>query len=67
MEEIEDRSKKNVFISYLDDDGKKKDVWCKIIEENVSFVTFKFNQDIITVPFHRILKIKKKEVDNNEM
>lgn len=53
---------KNVFISYLDDDGQKKDVWCEILEETISYVTFKYNNESITIPFHRILKIKKKEV-----
>lgn len=56
-------AKKNIFISYLDDDDKKKDVWCEIIEETTSYVIFKFNEDIITIPYHRILKIKRKGVE----
>ena len=51
--------KKNVFISYLDDDNKKKDVWVEIVEETSSYVTFKHNENIITIPYHRILKIKR--------
>lgn len=58
--------KKNVFISYLDDDGEKKDVWVDIIEEAPNFVTFKYNNESITIPYHRILKIKRKG-DPNEM
>ena len=53
--------KKNVFIAYLDDDGKKKEVWCEILEETLSYVTFRYNNEQITIPYHRILKIKKKE------
>ena len=56
--------KKNIFISYLDDDGKKKDIWCEILEETISYVTFKYNNEEITIPYHRILKIKKKEVED---
>jgi len=55
--------KKNVFISYWDDDGKKKDVWCEIIEETDNYVTFKYNEEVITIPYHRILKVKRKEVE----
>ncbi len=51
--------KKSVFISYLDDDDRKKDVWVEIIEETSSYVTFRDNDNVITIPFHRILKIKK--------
>ena len=51
--------KKNVFISYLDDDNQKKDVWVEIVEETSSYVTFKYNDNIITIPYHRILKIKR--------
>ncbi len=50
---------KKIFISYLDDDNKKKDVWVEILEETNSYVTFKYNDDTITIPFHRILKIKR--------
>lgn len=53
--------KKYVFISYLDDDGMKKDIWCEILEETEQYVSFKYNNEIITIPYHRILKIKKKE------
>lgn len=54
-------AKRDVFISYLDDDNQKKDVWVIIIEETTSYVKFRHNEDTITIPYHRILKIKKKE------
>lgn len=57
--------KKNVFISYLDDDNKKKDIWCEIIEETPNYVTFRYNNDIVTIPYHRILKIKKLGVNDD--
>jgi uncharacterized protein (UPF0248 family) len=55
--------KKSVFISYLDDDGVKKDVWCEILKETTQYVVFRYNNEQITIPYHRILKIKKKEVE----
>ena len=54
--------RKSIFISYLDDDGVKKNVWCEILEETSNYVTFKYNEEIITIPYHRILKIKRKGV-----
>lgn len=53
---------KKVFVSYLDDDGKKKDVWVDILEETLNYIIFKYNDEQITIPYHRILKVKKKEV-----
>lgn len=55
--------KKKVFISYLDDDNQQKDVWIEIVEETQNYVTFRYNDDVITIPYHRILKIKRKEVE----
>tara|TARA_Y100000034_G_scaffold34856_1_gene42788 strand:+ start:1185 stop:1367 length:183 start_codon:yes stop_codon:yes gene_type:complete len=55
--------KKDVFISYFDDDDLKKDVWCEIVEETSQFITFVYNDETITIPYHRILKIKRKGGD----
>jgi len=52
--------KKTDFISYLDDDGTQKDVWVEIIKEDTNFISFKYKEEIITIPWHRILKVKKK-------
>ena len=51
--------KKKTFIAFLDDDGQKKEDWVDLLEETISYVTFKYRDNIITIPFHRILKIKK--------
>lgn len=58
--------KKTTFISYLDDDDKKKNVWVEILEETSSYVTFKYNLETITIPYHRILKIKRKGKKSKE-
>ena len=52
--------KKSVFISYKDDDDLVKNVWCDILEETTQYVTFKYNNEVITIPYHRILKIKRR-------
>lgn len=54
---------KNTFIAFLDDDNKKKEVWCEILEETTTYVTFRYNNDTLTIPYHRILKIKRKRDD----
>jgi len=54
---MEDRKK--TFIAFLDDDGKVREDWITIIEQNISYVKFEYRGNIITIPFHRILKIKE--------
>jgi len=55
--------KKKDFIAYLDDDNTKKEVWCSIIEFTSQYIIFNYNNEQITIPFHRILKVKSKEVE----
>ena len=55
--------KKKTFIAYLDDDNKKKEVWCDILEETSQYVVFRYNNEQITIPYHRILKIKRLGVE----
>lgn len=52
--------KKNAFIAYLDDDDSKKEIWCEILKETVTSITFKYRSEEITIPYHRVLKVKKK-------
>ena len=52
---------KKTFIAFLDDDNKKKELWVDILEETSSYITFRYNTDTITIPYHRILKVKRKE------
>ena len=53
--------KKNVFISYLDDDGKKKQVWTDEVRKYPNYVSFRYNDKTIDVPWLRVLKIKEEE------
>jgi len=47
------------FIAFLDDDDKKKEDWVIVIEKNNSFVSFEYQGKLITIPWHRILKLKE--------
>ena len=52
------------FISYIDDDGLKKDQFIFIISETDTYVEFKFDLNdtqSIKIPWHKINKIKKRE------
>ena len=52
----------NDFISFLDEDNKKIEFYVKILEIN-SVVKFETkSQNIISIPIHRVLKIKQKSV-----
>ncbi len=50
---------KKVFISYIDDDGSEVKGYFNLIEETQSFVKIKSDSNIITLPYHRINKIKE--------
>jgi hypothetical protein len=50
---------KDVFISYLNDDGQILSAYVEILEIN-GFVKFRTNQNIISIPRERVLKIKER-------
>lgn len=51
---------KQVFISYKDDRDNLVSGFVFLIELKSNYVKIKTNQNILTIPFHRILKIKEK-------
>lgn len=50
---------KRVFISFLNDDDKKQETYCELIEQSQHFVKVCIGKNFITIPYHRILKIKE--------
>jgi len=50
---------RRVFISYLNDDNQTISGYFDLLEENASFVKFKSGSNVLTIPFHRILKVKE--------
>lgn len=59
MNTITKEGEKKIFIAYLDDDNTKKEVWCEILDETNMYIIFKYHNDTLTIPYHRILKIKR--------
>ena len=57
---------REIFISYIDDDNTQKDVWVNSYNKEEGFVTFSTLSNEISIPIHRIIKIKRKIGDNNE-
>lgn len=51
------------FISFLNDDDSKVETYCEILEESQNFVKVKIGLNEITIPYHRLLKLK--EVSSN--
>jgi len=54
---------KKTFIAYKNDDDKTREDWVIIVEKTISYVTFEYNDKLITLPWERILKLKE---DKNE-
>lgn len=50
---------RRIFISYLNDDDGKVDTYCELLEQTISYVQIKMGQNIITLPYSRILKMKE--------
>lgn len=53
---------KKTFISYLNDNDSVVSGFFELIEQSQVYVKFKTtNGNIVTLPYHRILKIKENE------
>lgn len=50
---------RRVFISFKNDDEVIQNTYCELLEENINYVKIQIGQNVITLPFHRILKIKE--------
>lgn len=51
---------KEVWISYVNDDGQVIQGFFTLIEQNINYVKIKSGSNILTIPFHKINKIKEK-------
>ena len=49
-----------IWISYVDDTGVVVAGFFTLIEQNLNFVKIKSGSNILTIPYHRINKIKEK-------
>jgi len=49
------------FIAFLDDNDRKVEAFVEVIEINQNFISFKsFQNNMLVIPMHRILKLKRK-------
>lgn len=51
---------KEVWISYTDDNGLEVKGFFIILEQSQNFIKIKSGSNILTIPYHRINKIKEK-------
>jgi len=56
----EDDKEKEIFLSYLDENDVKREGWVTLIHLDSSMIKFKTNNNIITLPTARILKMKER-------
>ena len=51
---------KEVWISYTDDNGLEVKGFFKLIEQNLNFIKIQSGCNILTIPYHRVNKIKER-------
>jgi len=51
---------KEVWISYVNDDGATIQGFFILIEESINYVKIKSGSNVLTIPFHKINKIKER-------
>ena len=56
--------RKEVWISFLDENNIKREGWFILLEQGESFVKIETGQNIFTIPYARILKIKERKNGN---
>lgn len=53
--------KEKTFIAYTNDDDKKREDWVIVKDKTTSYVSFEYQGKIITIPWHRVLKLKEND------
>jgi hypothetical protein len=51
---------KEIWISYIDDDGSVRDGFFILLEQTANYVKIKSGTNILILPFHKINKIKSR-------
>ena len=57
-------SNKRVFVSFLNDNNIKTDCYFDLVEQKDNYIKIKSGSNILTIPYHRILKIKENKDDS---
>ena len=63
MQENKVSGNKEVWISYIDDSGEEVKGFFILIEQNQNFIKIRSGSNILTIPYHRINKIKERAVN----
>jgi len=53
-------NEQEALIFYIDDNGETTSCYAVILSKENGFLTFKTKQNTISIPIHRVLKIKEK-------
>lgn len=48
-----------VFVCFLNDDDKEVQGFFYLIEQNINFIKIKTGDNILTIPYHRLKKMKE--------
>lgn len=51
---------REVWISYINDDGETIQGFFKLVEQTANYVKVKSGSNILTIPYHKINKIKER-------
>ena len=49
-----------IWISFINDDGSERSGFFELIEQTINYVKIKSGSNILTIPYHRINKIKER-------
>ena len=52
---------REIWICYLNDDDREINGFFYCVNETSNYIQIKSGSNLITIPFHRILKIKERE------
>ena len=55
---------KRVWVSYIDDSGAEVNGYFILLEQNENFIKIKSGINILTIPYHRLNKMKERENGN---
>ncbi len=62
---MEEKTIDKSFIAFLDDDDRKREDWVVVKEKNNSYISFEYKGKIVSIPWHRILKLKESDDDRS--
>jgi len=70
MEDNKVSGNKEVWISYIDDNGQEVNGFFILIEQNHNYIKIKYikiksGSNVLTIPYHRINKIKERMKDGD--